>query len=248
MITAPRWPKLTRWFAGHAEKRLKNTFGQVRVRGLESVRRQAAGAPILFVANHVCWWDGLVILYLSVHLLKLSAYAMMHSHNLRKRMFFARVGGFGFDPTRPGDGAQAIRHTAKLLHTGGDAVWIFPQGSEQPQAKRPLGFARGVGAIARLSPEAVVVPVGFCYRFAGEEQPELWISIGAPCSGRTAAIERAVTEELDAIDRAAEEPDRATEFVAAWPARRRRFAALAEWMLATWAGRGVAAARELPPA
>jgi len=212
------------------------------------VRAQAAGAPILFVANHVCWWDGLVILYLSVRLLKLNAYAMMHAHNLRKRLFFARVGGFGFDPTSPGDGAKAIRHTAKLLHTGGDAVWIFPQGSEQPQAKRPLGFARGVGAIARLCPDALVVPVGFCYRFGGEEQPELWISLGSPCSGRTAAIEKAVTAELDRIDQAIEDPNRAGEFVAAWPVRGRRLAALAEWMLATWAGRGVTPAGELPPA
>ncbi len=199
MIVARRWPWFAAWLARHSQARLRKRFDSIHIRGLDRLADVSKTQPVLFVANHVCWWDGLVILYLSVHLLKQDAYAMMLAKNLAERFFFARAGGFGVDTDRAGDGAAGIRHAASLLDRPGRAVWIFPQGREQPQDKRPLGFARGAGVVHRLAPEARVVPVGIVYRFGGHERPELWVSFGTSRGTSTRQLEADVTHELDRI-------------------------------------------------
>ncbi len=243
LIVAERWPWFARWLARHAEKRLHRTFGNVRVRGLEAVAELAQTRPILFVANHVCWWDGLVILYLSVRLLNLDAYAMMLSSQLRQRFFFARAGGFGVDTSIPGDGASAVRFAASLLDRPGRAVWIFPQGGEQPQATRPLRFSRGAVVVGRIAREARVVPVGLLYRFGGEERPELWVSFGNPCASRCGVLEEAVTQELEQMEQASQAPDDCDGFERKWTFRPGRFAVLAEYLLAAMTRFGSAAAK-----
>jgi 1-acyl-sn-glycerol-3-phosphate acyltransferase len=147
-----------------------------------------------------------VILFLSVRVLRLDAYAMMDAANLRRLTFFARVGAFGVDLDDPFDGARAVRYAAKLLNAPGRLVWIFPQGREVPVTARPLGFKRGSAEIARVAKGAAVIPAAIRYEHGKAPRPTIYVSFGSPiASGReldqaTTAQEEAVTRQLDAID------------------------------------------------
>ncbi|WP_437636359.1 lysophospholipid acyltransferase family protein [Sorangium sp. So ce854] len=227
MIPARKHRWFNDWFAAHARARIHGTFGAVLARGVDEARALSAEAPLLLVANHVSWWDPLVILHASQHLLGVDAHAMMDADNLRRLPFFALVGAFGVDLDLPSDGTAGIRYAARLLDRPGRAVWIFAQGRERPSDERPLGFRAGAAQIARVARRARVLPVALRYELAGEERPRLYLAIGEPMaaplgSGEAeggpgeaearrgprdieaacSAQEAAVTAELDRIQRA----------------------------------------------
>jgi 1-acyl-sn-glycerol-3-phosphate acyltransferase len=209
VIPARKSALFNAWFAGHARGRIHKTFGTVLIRGLEAVRSAAESAPVLVVSNHTSWWDPLVVLHLSQHLLKTDGYALMDAKNLRRLPFFALVGGFGVDLDQPADGAAGIMFAARLLREPGRLVWIFPQGRERPVTERPLGFKPGAAEIARVAKKAVTIPAALRYEVAGEEKPRIYVSFGealSPERDATRAREKqeiAVAKELDRIEEAA---------------------------------------------
>ncbi len=208
MIEARKQALFNAWFAGHARARIQRTFERVSVRGVAGVREIAAGAPLLVVSNHTSWWDPLVILHASEHLLGTDGHALMDAKNLRRLPFFARVGAFGVDLDRPADGAAAVKYAARLLDRPRRLVWVFPQGAERPVTERPLGFRAGAAAIARVARRAITVPAALRYEFAGTERPVLYLSFGEPLQAERdpergrAAQEAAVEGELAHIERA----------------------------------------------
>lgn len=233
MIPTRRSRAFTRWFAGHADARLRRSFGRIHVRGVEDARRAGADAPLLLVANHTSWWDPLVALWLSVRHLGFDAYAMMDARNLRRLPFFGLVGGFGVDLDDPRDGARSVRHAASLLDRPGRAVWVYPEGRERSPFS-PLELRAGAAHIAKLSTRARVVGIGVRYVFAGAEAPDLWISLG-PAFERSRDIRsgleaqrRAIETELARIDGA-----RKGEFTLLHERRPSLFGRVAEVLLAT---------------
>lgn len=174
---------------------------------MDHLRAALAAGPALVVSNHASWWDPMVLLYLTEHVLRCDGHVLMDAVNLRRLPFFAMVGAFGVELDQPADGAGAMRYAARLLDAPGRMVWVFPQGRERPVTERPLGFRAGAAEIARLA-RCITVPVAFRYEHRGHERPELLISVGQPigCSKDVAAAraahEAAVTARLDAIDAA----------------------------------------------
>lgn len=190
-----------RWFGGQVEKRLRRSFYEVRVRGLDQFRRLTAAGPTLVVSNHTSWWDSMFCIYLSTRLADIDGYAMMEASNLRRLPFLGRLGGFGVDRRSPHSARSALRYAAKLLNAAGRVVWIFPQGRERPITERPLGFLRGAEIVARLAANSRTIPVALRYEFGEHEKPVLLVSIGAPLHDTSCeAQEHAVTAELDRID------------------------------------------------
>lgn len=241
MIRARRVGWFNAWFSGHARSRIRNTFGEVRVRGLDAARASAAEVPLLILSNHTSWWDPLVALHISTHMLGTVGHALMDAKNLRRVPFFGLVGAFGVDLDQPADGAAAIRYAARLLEEPQHMVWVFPQGAERPIHERPLGFRAGTGEIARVAKKAKVLPVGFYYQFGGVEKPTLWISFGEVLgAGRDTAKNReaqeaAVTAELDRIDKALA-GEGLGEFATQWRSKESALARLMERMLAWMTG------------
>lgn len=208
MIPSRKHRAFTGWFAGHAQGRIRSTFAATRIHGLDRTRELSRTAPLLVVSNHTSWWDPLVILHVSQHLLGTDGYALMDAKNLRKLPFFSLVGGFGVDLDRPEDGAAVMKYAARLLDRPGKLCWVFPQGRERPSTERPLGFRPGAAEIARVSKRALVVPAGLRYELGSDERPFLYLSLGAPIEAqrdvKAARVtqETAVEAELARIERA----------------------------------------------
>lgn len=206
MIPARKSALFTRWFARDAEMRIRRAFSAVHVCGLEHLERQVKAGPTVVVTNHTAWWDPLVALVASHRWVDADGYAMMDASNLERLPFFGRVGAFGVDLGDPSDGARAMRHAAKLLARPNALVWIFAQGREVPVTVRPLGFRPGSREIARIA-KAAVVPGAIRYEMGSVPEPALWLSFGPAIEHVRAGVEpelheKAVTEELDRVERA----------------------------------------------
>lgn len=199
MIEANKSRWFSAWFARHCERRLRSSFEELRVHGLEHLEQAGALGPVLIVSNHTAWWDPLVAIYLTQRLLRLDSYAMMDAKNLRKLPFFAKVGAFGVDLDQPSDRGRSVRYAARLLRSGSRVLWIFAQGDERPITE-PLQFQPGSTAIARLASNASVVPVALRYEMGNVERPRALISIGAPVPAGQ-SHQQAVADELERIER-----------------------------------------------
>lgn len=245
MIPARKSSLFNAWFAGHARARIHKTFGKVFLRGLDAAKRTAESAPVIVVSNHTAWWDPLVVLHLSEHLLETDGYALMDAKNLRTLPFFALVGGFGVDLDAPADGAAGILFAARLLREAGRLVWIFPQGRERPVTERPLGFKPGAAEIARVAKKAVTIPAALRYEMAGEEKPYLFVSFG-DAVGPERDVERArgmqeaaVAKELDRIDQAVRGEAARDAFVCVHQGKSPWIGAAAEKLLAMMTRSGI---------
>jgi 1-acyl-sn-glycerol-3-phosphate acyltransferase len=256
VIPARKQKLFNAWFAGNARDRIHKTFAAVRIQGLSAARALARQTPLLAVSNHSSWWDPLLILHLSHHLLEVDGYALMDAKNLRALPFFALVGAFGVDLDRPEDGAASMKYAARLLDRPGRLVWIFPQGRERPITERPLGFRPGAAAVARVARRATTLPVGIRYELGDEDRPFLYVSIGEPLSAERDPIKGRVTQEA-AVEQALERIERAVRgeeglgFEEIYRARAPMLGALATRLLAKLTAPRAAASRsilELPPA
>lgn len=162
--------------------------------------------PLLLMANHSSWWDGMVAVLLSKHQIKHQDYIMMSEDGLTKYPFFKYLGAFSVNTANPKSVLQSLAYTAELLEKK-QAVWIFPQGEETPLEKRPLDFNSGVGWISKhSSSELQLAPVTFSYSFMAEQRPRLYIHLGKTMKNTffeedkrniTALIETTLTQQLD---------------------------------------------------
>jgi 1-acyl-sn-glycerol-3-phosphate acyltransferase len=175
VITAKRSRAFSWWFSRVARGRIYSTFGRVWIEGIENLEAES-GESLMVIANHVCWWDPLVAIWLTNLVAPSESYAMMNAMNLRRLPFFARVGAFGVDLSSENDKASALKYAVKLLKQQDKVLWIFPQGDERPSFQ-PLEFRSGSAEIARIA-KVRTVPIAIDYVFGEREWPDLYISCG----------------------------------------------------------------------
>lgn len=180
------------WGRGHVRRLARRGLDGVYVQGLDQARRHLREGPVLFAANHVSWWDGLMVVLMN-EVLGASGRVLMNATRLRSHAFFAAFGAIpiGDNPR------QELHAAAEHLAGPGRALWIFPQGRQRPEVLRPLGFLRGVATLSRLS-GARVMPVALRYPMRESPNPTVIIRFGEPLSnGEPEPLEAAVAAMLD---------------------------------------------------
>ena len=212
MIPTNRRRWFEHFFAWHVRGRFAKRFSAVRVVGIEHLQRERERRPVLLVSNHTSWWDPLMMFHLSFAALGFEGHALMDAKNLRALPLLGWIGAFGVEIGDKEDGERAVQYGASLLSRPGKFVGVYPQGRERPVTERPLGFKNGAARMALLAPiEPAIVPLGVRYEHGRHEKPEALVSIGAPIAREgdehalTAAMERAVQAQLDALQSAIHE-------------------------------------------
>lgn len=188
-----------RGFAGwYVRWRAGASLDGVWVSGLDDARAAVARGPVIFTANHVSWWDGLLMLLVDAAL-DVDGRVIVLGDSVQRMPFLRWIGAIPLAPEVGGAAALAI--AARHLDGPRRVVWIFPQGRQRPTGVRPLGFARGMELLVRRS-GATVVPVALDYPFRSVHVPAAVISFGAPLPQEAKSApdaERAVTHGLDGI-------------------------------------------------
>lgn len=185
------------WGRWYARRRIARGLDGVRVTGLEATRERLSRGPLILAANHVCWWDALLIVDLSPRL-GARARVLVDAERLAQHRFFLPFGAVAAQ----GSGPAALRRTLGDLAAGlagpGDALWWFPQGRYRPAHLRPLGLRPGVDVVARKA-GAPIVPVSLQYAFLQADRPAAFVSFGEPVED-LAGLEAGLAAGLDAID------------------------------------------------
>lgn len=199
----------TRYFRGHARKRL----AQFSVCGGERLaawnRDRAPDRPLLIAANHASWWDAVMPILLSLDLFDHDAYGIMEERQLRRYGFFRRLGMFSVDRENFRSARRSLDYAAALLRGTGRVLWLFPQGEIVPNDRRPIRCYSGTAHLIRLIGECSLVPVAFRYELLHQERPialarvgeimDIGPDDGGTAAGRTELIAALLTDQADRL-------------------------------------------------
>ncbi|MDQ0205755.1 lysophospholipid acyltransferase family protein [Alkalicoccobacillus murimartini] len=153
---------------------LKRSFSTIYLKG--SFNQDSSA---LVLVNHSSWWDGLVTFYLTETICPFDSYAMMSEEGMKKFPFFRRIGAFSVNAASSRSVIETLHYSTNLL-ANQKAVWMFPQGAEQPLEKRPLEFQSGSAYLSLKVPSTPVYIVTYYYTMSHEQKPRLYIEISSP--------------------------------------------------------------------
>lgn len=155
-------------------------FKFLKINNIEYLLERDKSIPLVLYANHSSWFDPLVAYRVS-RIAKLVAYAMMEEKNLKKLMFFRKIGAFSVVRENPRKAVESINYIVELIKDKPNrAVWIYPQGEIKPNDIRPLVFYNGVSKIIEKSAPCLAVPVAMRFEFLEDFKPEAFVEIGKP--------------------------------------------------------------------
>lgn len=183
---------------------IRSSFSRILGQGVKIIPEK----PVLFIANHSSWWDGLVFFYLNRTVWRHDIHMMMHEEGLKKHSYFRYLGAFSINRKKPKEILTSLQYAEALLKQGKSVV-LFPQGDEFHLETRPLDFQTGVAYLMEHCPEVPVVPLNFYYSFGHQQKPELWIQQHPQVATKTLEhlnrkektlyLQELCTEQLDSL-------------------------------------------------
>jgi 1-acyl-sn-glycerol-3-phosphate acyltransferase len=170
------------------------------------------GRPLIVLANHPSWWDGVAFMLLPTRLFPARhVYIPMEAAALAKYRFMRRIGVFGIEPG-PRGAVAFLRTATEVLGAPRGMLWMNAPGRFQDVRERPVGVAPGVTRLPEIAPEAVMIPLALDYVLWTERRPEMLAAFGPPIPAHDLlaldrdARETRIREALTAtMDRLAEE-------------------------------------------
>jgi chlorobactene lauroyltransferase len=188
--------------------RMRKGLFRVRAQGLDRLRASmdSEHGGTLLVANHSCWWDLFLAVYLNGQV-PVDGYGMMEHANLKRFRFFNRIGAFSVDRDDIASVRASLDYTRELLERPRAGVWIFPQGKILSNDARPLGFRPGLRALVRRAGRVRITPTAIRYEYWQDERPEAFVRFGEPrwfnrddLPHLLATVEESLIGELDALN------------------------------------------------
>lgn len=152
MIRAKHHIILFPFFKSYVLWRMKNSFASCEIIGEVPDRNKA----ILWIANHISWWDGIWILAVNQKLYSRRFHFMMLEEQLHKNWFFQYTGGFSVRKESR-TVIDSLRYAAELLNQPKNMVLMFPQGEIQSMQRHQFTFEKGVEKILNSVLEDVQV-------------------------------------------------------------------------------------------
>jgi 1-acyl-sn-glycerol-3-phosphate acyltransferase len=200
-----RRPAFLRVTRPYARRRVARGLDGLWVHGLTGARAALADRPIMFAANHVAWWDPLVLLVLDEALGGVG-WAMVDARSIRTLPFLGWLGALPLDRSTPERARACLQSCAAVLDRPGRALWIFPQGRQRPAHLRPLDLKGGLGVLHDHNPVDLIA-VSLDYVFLERDRPAALVHFSTPISGSVVggplpAVEDALLDGLAVIDTA----------------------------------------------
>ncbi len=194
-----RRPRFLGFARGYARRRVSRRLDGLWVSGLDEARAALAARPLIFAANHVSWWDVLLLLVLDEELGGVG-WAVMDAENLRRLPFFGWVGALPLDRSSRERSRACLEYSAALLDRPGRSIWMFPQGRQRPAHLRPLDLKPGLRIMHAHNP-VDVVGVSIDYVFLERDRPAAIVRFSAPMPGGAFVGESGGAALLPAVER-----------------------------------------------
>ncbi len=139
---------------------------------------QPVPGSVLFVANHTNWWDGFLAC-LTTARLGLHFHVLMEAQHLERYWGFRWVGALPMRRESPHGAYHDLERASLVLRRPATGLWIFPQGSRRPPEEPIAGTERGAAHLVLGADRPLTIrPVGFRYRYRGEQIPDAFVWLG----------------------------------------------------------------------
>lgn len=140
-----------------------------------------AGRPLIVLANHPGWWDGVLTLLAARRLFPDRAcFVPMDAAALEKYGFLRRLGAFGVERDSPRGGMRFLETARGLLADPCHLLWVNAPGRFADVRERPVPLAPGILRLPRFAPEAVILPLAVEYTHWTEKRGEALMAFGPP--------------------------------------------------------------------
>jgi len=170
----------------------------------------AAGAPLVVLANHPSWWDGVAFMLLPRRLFPdRPVFIPMEAAALARYPFMRRIGVFGVETGSPVAALTFLRTAQQVLRDPRHMLWLNAPGRFCDVRERPVPIAPGIARLPELAPSALFLPLALDYVFWTEPVPEMLAAFGPPMPGeallalgrkaRAAHLVAALTETMDRL-------------------------------------------------
>jgi 1-acyl-sn-glycerol-3-phosphate acyltransferase len=153
-----------RWYVGRH-------FNAVLV-AAEGLPRLPADKPLIVYCNHPSWWDPLLFALVGDALFPgRRGYGPMEASSLDRYSILKRVGAFGIDRESARGGVVFMLQARRILSRPSSVLWLTAEGAFTDVRHRPVSIRAGLGHLARLSADAIVIPLAIEYTFWNESRP-----------------------------------------------------------------------------
>lgn len=171
IIRARHHPFMDPFFRRYSKRKTLKHFHKVTFLG----EVKDNGLPILLIANHMSWWDGLWLNYTNACLFRRKFNFMMLEKQLRRHWYFQYIGGFS---VKKGSRTviDTLNHAAELLGNHDNMVLMFPQGEIQSMYNSQFRFENGIAKIlTRVKNPIQVIFVANMVDYLSRPKPGLYV-------------------------------------------------------------------------
>jgi 1-acyl-sn-glycerol-3-phosphate acyltransferase len=131
--------------------------------------------PLLLIANHISWWDGIWIMYLNIKRLNRKFNVMMLEHQIKNYRITGMVGAYSVKK-RSRTIIETLNYTSELLSDNRNMVLMFPQGEIQSVYKGQIKFEKGIERIIKENRDKIqVLLIANLIDYFSCEKPTLFI-------------------------------------------------------------------------
>ena len=162
----------------YVKKTLLARFASIRVKNVEAIYNVKNDYPMIFIAQHNNWFDGMLGWYLCDEMLNMKMNIMVE--DLAKFPLLSQVGAFSVSKKSPKTILKALNYSVDFLAKKEAVLYMFPQGIINPPNHRPLNFTHGVSYIAKKLGKANIFLVAPKYTYLRLGIPEILVDISEP--------------------------------------------------------------------
>lgn len=150
--------------------KIKRNFHEIIING----DFKSSHKPMLFVANHVSWWDGFWVLKLNSMIFKKKIHVMMLESQLKKNPILKFSGAFSINPGSKSV-VETLKYSLKVLESQNNMVVMYPQGVISSLYSNRVEFKDGGDFLVKKLGEKVDVVMGsFFVEYLSNPMPTLY--------------------------------------------------------------------------
>ena len=183
MIKASHQKWAQRIFNFYCDNLLKRNFSHfLRVNDYPLISQEL---PLIITPNHLSWWDGFFIDYLTRRFIDRTGFIMMLEKQLSRYWFFQKIGAYSIDPSNPKSIIETASYTREVAADPKNLVVLYPQGDIEAYEVRPLTLKKGLQLFLKKLPDVQVLLLGFKIQYYNQKRPSILLRFGKTLSGKS---------------------------------------------------------------
>ncbi len=170
MIEAKHNILIDKFFKAYIFWKIRRNFHELIIRS----DFKPSQKPLLFVANHVSWWDGFWVLKLNSMLFKKKIHVMLLESQLMKNPILKFSGAFSINPGSKSV-VETLKYSLKVLENQNNMLVMYPQGVISSLYSNRVEFKDGGDFLVKKLGDKVDVVMGnFFVEYLSNLKPTLF--------------------------------------------------------------------------